>query len=272
MARPLRGTWNRLVSIITAVEDRVTARVTAHLRDPKPTKQRAVEDRSYIRGILAELDRQIPLEVFPIIETAYDSGARHVGRAPQVDLFPPVNDVSRLRREAVNILADNATHRLGDASQTVGRRVDDIFRRHGLRAAAARALNNTALPLTQDADALVRTFQEKGIKSFEDKAGRQWGLSTYAEMVLRTTTAEAQNRGAINAMLSRNLDLATVHHADPHHPHDVCDQYNGKTFSLTGNTNGYPVLDRIPPFHPNCDHYLMPAPEAFKVRTLREAA
>jgi hypothetical protein len=270
MARPARGTWNKLITIITRVEDAITGHVVAHLRNPSPTRKQAVEDRSHIKDILAELDRQIPGEVFPVIETAYDAGERATLHTPNIDLFPPVNDVSRLRREAVHLLAANAVHRLGDASQTVGRRVDDIFRRHGLRASAARALHNDARPLGQDVDALVRTLQEKGVKSFEDKRGRAWGLSTYAEMVLRTTTAEAQNRAVINTMLSRGLDIVTVHHADPHHPKDECTPYNNKTFSLTGADRDYPHLDRIPPFHPNCDHYLMPAPEAFATR--REAA
>lgn len=272
MPVPQPSLWNRLIHVIINVEDAVTARITAHLRDPKATRKRQVEDMSYVKALLADLDKRIPKEVFPIVEMAYDSGERAALTVPRFELFPPVNDVSKIKRDAVNMLADNVTNRLGEAAQTIGRRTDDVFRRHGLRAAAARALSGEALPLAYERDQLVRTLQDKGIRSFEDRAGRDWRLSTYATMVLKTTTSEAQQRAVINSMLARNLDLVDVKHAEGHHKEDECTPYEGKTFSLTGNTPGYPVLDRIPPFHPNCDHFLMPSKHAFVGREAREAA
>lgn len=271
MPVPKPALWNRLITIITRVEDAVTARITAHLRDPSPTRRKQAQDLSYVKGLLAELDAQIPREVFPIISIAYDEGEHAALHVPGFDLFPAINDVSAIKRDAVNMLADNVTQRLGEAAQTIGRRTDDVFRRHGLRAAAARALSGEALPLAYDRDQLVRQLREKGIRSFEDRRGRQWQLSTYAEMVLKTTTSEAQQRAVINTMLSRGLDLVDVKHTNPHHPEDECTPYDGKTFSLTGGTTGFPTLDKIPPFHPNCDHFLMPSPKAFAARRDAEA-
>lgn len=266
MPVPQPSLWNKLILIITRVEDAINARVTAHLRNPAPTKRQQVQDLSYVYEILKRLDAQIPKEVFLIISKAYSGGEAIVQHVPGVDLFPVVNDVSRINREAVNMLADNVVHRLGDASQTIGRRTDDLFRRHGLRTAAARVLDNEARPLAADASALKRTLQEKGIKAFEDKAGRQWDLGVYAKMVIKTTTSEAQQRAVINSMLSRDLDLIDVKHTEKHHPADECTPYEGKTMSLTGKTPGYPVLDKIPPFHPNCDHWIVPSPKAFEER------
>jgi hypothetical protein len=37
----------------------------------------------------------------------------------------------------------------------------------------------------------------------------------------------------------------------------ICLQYEGKVFSLTGQTPGLPVLKIRPPFHPNCRHRIL---------------
>jgi len=44
---------------------------------------------------------------------------------------------------------------------------------------------------------------------------------------------------------------------------EICAQYEGKVYSISGKTLGYPILDARTPFHPNCEHSLLPtSPEA----------
>jgi hypothetical protein len=141
----------------------------------------------------------------------------------------------------------------------VGRRADDVLRRKGLQAATHQALRN--LPEDYYGDELTRTYEKEGITGFVDKAHRKWNLSTYSNMVIRTTTGEAQNRAVANTVLGRGLDLVRVDE-HPHEP-DICTPYQGRVFSLSGTTPGYPPLDRIPPFHPNCRCSILPARENF---------
>lgn len=215
-----------------------------------------------VRGLLdGLLARAIP-ESTSLVAHAYIQG----GQA--VDLLSPTpgfaSSFSGIHQEAVDVLADNLANALGEAVRTVGRRVDDIFRRQGLAAVAqGLATGSSRRDVSQT---LVDLLTKQGTTSFVDKGGRSWGLSTYAEMVARTTTREAVSLGTTNRMLEHDQDLVRIS-SHPHDP-DVCDRYDGKTFSLTGR-DGAPKLDRLPPFHPNCRHVIAPAPADMAAMTAR---
>jgi hypothetical protein len=165
-------------------------------------------------------------------------------------------------QQSVGILTDNLTQRLKDGHTIVGRRVDDVFRREGLKAVAVRMA--AAGQAKDAAQQLVHALEAQGVKAFTDKGGRNWSLSAYASMAVRTTARQAHSQGVVNQMLRLNQDLVDV----SSHPHksDACDKYDGKTFSLAGGDKEFPKLDQLPPFHPNCKHVLKPSRESFKRR------
>jgi hypothetical protein len=192
-----------------------------------------------------------------VLETAYDDGARLVGARP----------MGLVRRHAIAAIVDSAVERLDSSLVTVGRRFDDTFRRVGLQQAARQIARE--LPERAAAGLIRRDLMAKGLTGFVDKSDRRWTLSNYSRMVIRTTTSQAANRGVADAVLTVGRDLVRIslpegHPGCHHHPHDPqnpCRSLEGKTLSLTGHTPGYPVIRRIPPFHPNCQHGLAPAPE-----------
>lgn len=162
--------------------------------------------------------------------------------------------------EAVQVLIDNAVTPMHEATAFVGRRVDDLFRK--------LANHDVTLGIIEGATrkdvsaAFRRNLVKQGVTSFVDAGGRQWGLASYTRMVARTTTREAVSHGTANRMLENGHDLVTIsEHASED---DICTDYAGVTFSLTGDTEGYDKLDTYPPFHPNCVHVLTPAAETFK--------
>lgn len=243
-----------------AFADRDVERVLkAWLADRKPkTKRERVERVAEVKSILAALDVEVKKEAPRIVSIAYDKNRRAALKSPGLELFPEISNFGKLHRDSVNLIADNMVNALGEASQTLGRRTEDAFRRHGLRTSAEQLAREQ--PTAVAAGRLERRLRNDGLTSFVDRAGRRWRLASYAKMVIVTTTAEAQNQAVVNAMLSRGADLVDVKHTNPGHDEDdVCLEYDGKTFSLTGRTPGYAHLDRIPPFHPNCDHFLMPS-------------
>lgn len=79
---------------------------------------------------------------------------------------------------------------------------------------------------------------------------KKYKANTYAELVARTRTREAQSEAAINTIQEFGQDLIQIssHGTDT----DICKEYEGKIFSLTGSTRGYPILTDSPPYHPNC--------------------
>jgi hypothetical protein len=139
---------------------------------------------------------------------------------------------------------------------------EDLFRREGLKIAAAHLAREDPIPTATTQ--LVRALAEEGVTSFEDKLGRRWNLDTYAEMVVRTTTSEAIFQGTQTQMLARGFDLVQVNQVVGACPQ--CIPFENKVFSLTGRADGFPRLKITFPIHPQCRHFIFPAPEAVEER------
>lgn len=208
------------------------------------------------RALIARFRSDFRQRARDVLEAAYDDGARLAGARP----------MGLVRRQALASLVDGAVSRLDSSLVTVGRRFDDTFRRVGLQQ-AARQLERE-LPQHAAANLMREKLMREGLTGFVDRSGKRWRLQTYSRMVIRTTTAEAANRGVADAVQTVGRDLVRVSHPEGrpchHHPHDPlnpCRTLEGKVLSLTGRTPGYPKLEALPPFHPNCQHGIAPAPE-----------
>lgn len=143
----------------------------------------------------------------------------------------------------------------------IGRRINDPYRRVALETVAQGVVGLDTR--TQVSDALARRLVTEGVTDavtgFVDRSGRRWPLNVYTEMVARTTTREATTRATVNRLHEGGLDLVEV--SSHPHIHDMCDPFDGQTFALTAagaERTGYPLLDELPPFHPNCKHVLAP--------------
>lgn len=86
--------------------------------------------------------------------------------------------------------------------------------------------------------------------------GRTYDPGSYSELVARTRGREVQSIGAIETIKSFGVDLVRI--SSHNTTTELCQEYEGNTYSLTGETEGYPVLDAYPPFHPNCLHVIVP--------------
>jgi len=83
---------------------------------------------------------------------------------------------------------------------------------------------------------------------------RHYNLRSYGELVANTATRMTATEGALNATIANGGDLVqiTVHSgACP-----MCLPVQGKVFSITGQTPGFPVLtnENKTPLHPKCRH------------------
>lgn len=201
--------------------------------------------RALVGEILLKLKKAGIPGARKLVHKAYLRGLRAAGSAVEAP-------TGRIQREAIGTLGDAVDGTLTGAIDTVGRRVDDVFRRVGLRVASAQLTNEQVL------DAAIRDMtadlRKQGLTSFVDKTGREWGLERYAEMAIRTTVAESINQGAYTAMLARGFDLAQVNSVEE--PCPICKPFDGNVYSLTGAATSHPVLPSLPPFHPRCRHWL----------------
>lgn len=82
--------------------------------------------------------------------------------------------------------------------------------------------------------------------------GRRYQVGPYAETVARTRTREAQSAGVLNSARRLNEDLIRI--SDHNTITRICQEFEAKTYSISGLSKKYPMLVRMPPFHPRCQH------------------
>lgn len=85
---------------------------------------------------------------------------------------------------------------------------------------------------------------------------RYYNIKKYSMLVARTEMRRSQSEGVINACLKYQNDLVQV--SDHGTDTEICLPYEGGTFSLSGRDNDFDALEMKPPFHPNCQHFLVP--------------
>lgn len=163
---------------------------------------------------------------------------------------------AQLHQRAIDVLAQNMQGNMRNATQFVGRRVGDAFRRAGVDQAAKKMATGSTWRDMQKK--LTQELLDTGLTCFVDSAGRKWRLDSYAEMVARTTTREAASVAVQNECQEFGVDLVKVTTHSPTCGH--CAPKQGKVFSLSGRDKRYPAMtDELrPPFHPHCRHVLTP--------------
>ena len=106
----------------------------------------------------------------------------------------------------------------------------------------------------------VEFLSKQNIFTFEDKLGRIYSLESYAEMAIKTIQSAAINKSVFNASLQLKNDLVKMSSHSTSCP--ICAMYQGRIYSISGKTKGYPPLSAINngnvvaygTTHPNCKH------------------
>lgn len=109
---------------------------------------------------------------------------------------------------------------------------------------------------------VAKAFQESGLTSFTTIDGKKLPLDFYSEVVTRTNIKRANTRGAINRYKERDQDLVQISEHSP--TCEECEPFQGLVFSLSGDDDRFPYLEKEPPFHANCNHSARPYVEKFK--------
>lgn len=179
--------------------------------------------------------------------------------------------------DIVQKLALNLATELSDASVVamsslenalIGRRENGVFRRVGLELVANMQATGRSTAAT--VPEFVKILQREGVTAFIDKAGRNWSLHTYASMVTRTTSRQAEVLAVLTADPEHDLYKISSHGTTC----ALCAPYEGRVYSKSGTDPDFPPLaaafGKIDPagaddlsntwlnIHPNCLHVLMP--------------
>lgn len=184
-----------------------------------------------------------------------------------------------VQRLTISMMAE-----IEDASDTVvntlegylvGRRDRDVFRAVGLSTVAEMEAEGTR---RKKVDQFVKDLQRDGVTAFVDKSGRRWRLHTYAAMVTRTTSRQAE----VLSVITRDPahDLYTIIGTDD--PCGLCAAFQDRVYSRSGESKEWPPLadafgkiDLAGPntltntwmnIHPNCRCAVVPWTPAGKSR------
>ena len=159
--------------------------------------------------------------------------------------------ITKVHESAIKVLVENAYNDLSVAHHEVGRKVKDSLRRIGLDAVTTKV--STGQTVRETAKGITEKLAAEGLKSVQGMR-----LEAYAELVARSTTREATNRGAINQGTELGYDLIQMSsHASPC---PICAKFEGRIYSVSGKSKDYPALygtafkSGYANIHPHCRH------------------
>ena len=109
---------------------------------------------------------------------------------------------------------------------------------------------------------IYKALKDQGLKLM-DRRGRYWEPERYVRMYSRTRTREIQTQGIENRMADYGLDLVKISEHLDVDGQDICNDYEGNIYSLSGSHPRYPTLTVKTPFHPNCCHVETPWVEKY---------
>lgn len=280
MTAPTPGAPEALASIYADAEARLLAIIAQAIERTGTAPDWAIRQLAEIgqlsaaaQGLLAELNPVVAQAIEATLAESATAGivAADAEIADAWQMAPPVAPaagvvdvaaVAALAAETVqvatathhNILRDTVDAYRNIVAETTGRTITGVATRQQV--------------LQQALD----RFAQKGLSGFTDKAGRRWGMDTYADMALRTSAFRAQTQGHASRLAERGHDLVVVSHH--RNPSPQCQPFEAKVLSLSGRTpNGkhrmrgvggreYVVevvasvaeAERAGLHHPNCRH------------------
>jgi len=281
---PFERALRRFEAIVHQAQRTILAQIEAAVKAGELTT--AAQRRAQLDAVtrtLAELSAIAQPLASRLVRDAWHQGAERAlqqVRKLSVSTAEIPAAFSGVSREGVQALQASLLHRLDDASQTLGRRVEDVYAREQRYAAVRALLGAEGSPHAASQQLQVRLLHDATIRrtvrdsnvGFVDRAGKRWSLETYANMATRTVTREAVVHGAVARMASHGVAIARV----STHPGacPICVPFEGTLVALSPDApsewKGEAVSDtgEMPPFHPNCAHSLEPV--SATIESLRE--
>lgn len=114
--------------------------------------------------------------------------------------------------------------------------------------------------LKQDevAKRLTDNVEAKRFIRIVDKNGnpRHYKISHYSDLVARNHYHEAQSEAV--KQVNKNYDNDLIRVSTHNTTTEICQQYEGMIFTMSGKDDRFPLADQVPPYHPNCIHFITP--------------
>ena len=191
--------------------------------------------------------------------TAAFSGGIRVARkqleaAGVIEKGTIVAEMGGVNEKAMKVYSSMIGERLADVVTVAGRTTADIYRQLELDSILTGTVSGYET-INSKIREMEKTSEAQGLVAFVDRSGREWNMSTYVEMLARTTVMKIHNEAVKNEFIAHGEDLVIISFHLP--TCEMCKPWNGKIVSLTGATKDYPTMTQAEAdglFHPNCRH------------------
>lgn len=164
-------------------------------------------------------------------------------------------------RSAEAIIRDLSSE-LQDVRYRITRLPDDIYKAIAPHGAIYQVHDNPFTPAQAQA-AAWRVFTSQGVRGFTDRSGRNWSLSAYTEMAVRTAAMRAYNDSHLQVMRAVGINLFTV--SDDGHPCPLCLPWQNRVVCDQPDGVHPTIADAVAAglLHPNCRHVWIPVIPGF---------
>lgn len=259
-----------LIGLYVGAEAFLTAQITRILKRMTPGPVGAGVARQQVRqvarNVVGQLEQRTPPLVGQVIDLAGRDGWRSGGAGGSGDGgshggFLPPNpnpgfDPYELHGvRAARAIRDDLNSELQDVRFRLTRLDDDIYKIIAPAGGAGQVLPNGFTPQQAQAKAW-REFVARGVTGFTDKSGRDWSLSAYTEMAVRTASSRAYCASRLQLLQYQDINLCTV--SDTGHPCPLCFPWQGVILCIDDDGEHPTVAQATEAglFHPNCRHHL----------------
>lgn len=256
---------SELIGFVRSLDDQsreiIIDAISKKLTDPVLKLQVA-----QIRKLAKSTDAQVRQWLLQNVPKAYFDGFveanQQTGKKVKITLEAFLEDEkTAFHRNAINLLLKDSytdfARTMTGVANTAQQMLSDVARQQIRgRMIAGEMTGESVYKIAKD---VRQTIAEDGFRVMIDRAGRKWQLPDYSEMLARTHLIKTANEGVVNRMAELGYDLVEWSTGD--RPCDICDELNGKVFSISGESGEYSQLEEQPPRHPNCRCSLLPRPD-----------
>jgi hypothetical protein len=211
-----------------------------------------------IEGITKDLEKETRVWLEAEVPKQYKEGSfRAISDSKAQELILKRTEFGQIHKEAVEALVEDAYLDFAGGIEGVKRAgrefISDLIKlKINERIVVGSIKGEGVYKIKREVKKLV---EDRGFTALIDRGSKRWKIDTYAEMLVRTHIIKANNSGFVNRLLENGLELVEMSSHGSSCP--ICQQYEGKIFSLTGNDKKHEKAPDLP-IHPNCRHSYLP--------------
>lgn len=252
----------RLIALYKRAEKEISTKLLQAVMKAGTKKalsvRRLEQELKAVYKMLDELKKAGESVSVEMVTAAFSGGIRvarkQLEAAGVIEKGTIVAEMGGVNEKAMKVYSSMIGERLADVVTTAGRTTADIYRQLELDSILTGTVSGYET-INSKIREMEKTCEAQGLVAFVDRSGREWNMSTYVEMLARTTVMKIHNEAVKNEFIAHGEDLVIISYHLP--TCEMCKPWNGKIVSLTGATKDYPTMTEAEAdglFHPNCRH------------------